>query len=969
MIGRRSFTYRLFFSPLLIVSLGSSAQYQSFKNYTPNDGIPSKMIYQSFQDDEGYIWLATEYGVSKYDGYHFDNYTMKSGLSDNEVLEFFKDDLGRTWLLTLNGKFAYHYQGKFYNSETDSTLRPLDAQSMITSAQKSPNGDIWFSTYNGELMRYDREKKVTKIFSGRFKTINKIIFLNDTKFLLLSRVGIYLVQIIDNLPPSQWVIQQVPFHRKNLSFFLKTQQLSDTSVLFTLRDKVYEYDITTNQIELLFQTPNRVLINNICLSGSRNLWICTTKGLIKYDLLVKKSYPVGGSLSDQNISHVLIDNEGNYWISTLENGLYFSTNIQILNYGEHSSLKIGPVNSLAVDDNGKIVMGMGDGTVMLLNDQNFEKWNFDYHYNYQPAVKKVVCSKDRYVICTSESFFVRRDNVKMVLLGAKDLVEHPTGDYWIASSNGIYRFYPEDFDHTNIDFNKRKLSSVRSNKIFLDNAGQVLVATDNDLLCISNLNSHSPEFKSLNLGFRVSDFCHLPDGTMLFATKGEGLFIKNKQGSTRMTIKDGLPSDYCKALYLEDDVIWLGTMKGISRIEYLGSNPQISTFNIEDGLNANEVNDILVLNDTVWVATEKGLSFFSKDLMKKESKPIDLYFSKIQVNEKMIDFKQTDELICEYDQNNIRIDYVGLCFKNRGNIFYRYRLSETSDWQLTKNTSLEFSALASGNYTFMVQAKSENGVWGKSENFRFVIKEVFWKSWVFQLLVAFVFGALVWFTFQVYLKRKQRKQQLEYKLSLSELKALRAQINPHFMFNALNSIQLFLKKNKNDEATSYLNKFARLMRLILSHSSKTDISIKEEVEALTYYLELERLRSENKFDFSIKIDARIDEYNTEIPAMVLQPFVENAIWHGLAPKPDQGSLQILFEKQDQKVIISIIDDGIGRSKSRQINKTKKDSKGIKLIEERIQLLNKSKVEKISLLIKDLSVKGGSGTKVIVTVPE
>ncbi len=971
MIGRRSFTYKLFVCALFIVSLGASAQYQSFKNYTPDDGLPSEMIYQSFQDKEGYIWLATAYGVSKYDGYRFTNYTTKSGLSDDEVFQFIEDDKGRIWFLTLNGKVSYFYQGKFHNSITNTELQLLDSESMITNVQEAPNGDLWFSTYNGVLKVYDQKGKVTKIFSDRFGTINKVIFFDNHRFLLFSRKGIYLIRMGDDLSPDHWDIQKVPFYYEyeTMPFHIKVKQVSDTHVIFAFTDKIYEYDALTNRIRLFFQSKGKVPINNICLSEGNILWICMTKGLIKYDILTKKYHPVNGALSNHSVSHVLTDREGNHWVSTLRNGVYFSTNVPILNYGENSSFKVGPVNSLGVDDKRRLVMGMKNGTVILLKGRGFEKWDFDYFFNAQSPVKKVLYANGWYIIGAAE-LFIRKDTIKSIKLGISDMIEHPSGDYWLASSRGVFRFHSSDFDSDFFDFKKRKLFFGRANKIFLDSKDRILVATDNDVLAINNLEDRTPEVKPLNLGLRVTDFCRLRDSTMMLATRGEGLFLKNSEMSVQLTRSDGLPSDYCNALHLDDDVIWLGTNGGVCKIDWSGSEPKIRTFNVEDGLSSNTVNDVLVFDDTVWVATEKGLSFFSKHLVKEETKPIEVRFSKFQVNDEDVDlFEEVGELNLEHDQNNIFIAYAGLSFKSRGNILYRYRLSENLGWRYTKNTSLEFSTLAAGTYNFTVEAKSETSDWGPPNNFRFTVNQVFWKTWVFQVLVVFGSGVLLWMIIQIVLSRKRKKRQTEYKLALSELKALRAQINPHFMYNALNSIQFFLQKSKNDEATSYLNKFARLMRLILNHSGKTDISIREEVEALTYYLELEKLRLEGKFNFDIKIDADIDEYNTEIPAMVLQPFVENAIWHGLAPKPGHGSLKVLFEKQNQKVMISILDDGIGRHKSKQLSKGKDDSQGIKLIEERIELLNRSRIEKISLHIGNLSDKDESGTKVIIMVPE
>ena len=291
-------------------------------------------------------------------------------------------------------------------------------------------------------------------------------------------------------------------------------------------------------------------------------------------------------------------------------------------------------------------------------------------------------------------------------------------------------------------------------------------------------------------------------------------------------------------------------------------------------------------------------------------------------------------------------------------------------WQYTNNRSLSFPALASGTYTFSLSAKGENSAWSKPVSIQFEIQEVFWKSNWFVSLIGAVFVGIVWLITQLYFSKIQRARNIKHRLTASELKAIRSRINPHFMFNALNSIQLFIKDNKSEEAVSYLNKFARLMRMILAHAERSTISIKEEVDALEHYLVLEKLRARENFDYEISISPDVDIYNYDIPAMVLQPFVENAIWHGLAPIKNNGLLQVKFEAFQEEIRVEVIDNGIGRAKSQAIKPSHRSSKGIKLTEDRIAALNLGKANKKRLNIEDLfplKVER-TGTKVTLTIP-
>jgi len=265
------------------------------------------------------------------------------------------------------------------------------------------------------------------------------------------------------------------------------------------------------------------------------------------------------------------------------------------------------------------------------------------------------------------------------------------------------------------------------------------------------------------------------------------------------------------------------------------------------------------------------------------------------------------------------------------------------------------------------------------------------------LLAAIIFRNII-------LKRRNEKQQLEHKLELQQLESerkeeslkhqatelemqvLRAQMNPHFIFNSLNSINRFILKKQSSEATEYLTKFSRLIRMILNSSANTSVSLAEDLEALQLYLELERLRCEEKFSFKIKFDPDLDIDFLQVPPMLLQPFVENAIWHGLMNLPDrqaglptdqagkesEGHLSINIQQENSTLICIITDDGIGRKKAAELkNKSgKHKSMGMKITESRIAMMQKMNSDGKSIEIKDLVCPDGSaaGTEVVLKIP-
>ena len=222
------------------------------------------------------------------------------------------------------------------------------------------------------------------------------------------------------------------------------------------------------------------------------------------------------------------------------------------------------------------------------------------------------------------------------------------------------------------------------------------------------------------------------------------------------------------------------------------------------------------------------------------------------------------------------------------------------------------------------------------------------------------------------LENMHRQAELHHHISELEMQALRAQMNPHFIFNCLNSINRFILKNDTEAASNYLTKFSRLIRMALTHSKQTVISLEDELEMVELYLDMERLRFKNAFDYNILVKTPIDTGNVFVPPMLLQPFAENAIWHGLMHKEERGHLDIELSVAKKTLTCTITDDGVGRKKAAEINSKsaeKKKSMGIQITAKRLALLNKDSSEPVFFNVEDLVDNEGrpGGTKVVLKV--
>ena len=374
--------------------------------------------------------------------------------------------------------------------------------------------------------------------------------------------------------------------------------------------------------------------------------------------------------------------------------------------------------------------------------------------------------------------------------------------------------------------------------------------------------------------------------------------------------------------------------------------------------------DIALYDNKIVLATNLGI-----DIIEDCKKPFEFnstYIYPIIVNNKQ--YSSSDNTYnLKSSQNNIQISFVTPFYGENNQIKYRYKLSDTDTvWKITSNTTIQFPNLSSGNYRFVVQP-FYNNIYGEEAFINLNICPYFTQTWWFRVLI---FLILMWIGYIIY-RNKLHKKEVEKELILSKQKALRSQMNPHFIFNSLNSIQNFILKNQQDLSIKYLSRFSKLIRNILDNSERTYIKISEDIEALTHYIELEKARFKNRFKYSFEVDKNLDTDFYCIPPLLIQPYVENAIWHGLMHKQESGSIFISYKMIDEKIVCTIEDDGVGRKKAGELEKSSAHvSKGTIITNERISILAKSHNIEIKCEVIDLYDKNKEayGTRIEFFIP-
>ncbi|HEX3168758.1 MAG TPA: histidine kinase, partial [Chitinophagaceae bacterium] len=349
-------------------------------------------------------------------------------------------------------------------------------------------------------------------------------------------------------------------------------------------------------------------------------------------------------------------------------------------------------------------------------------------------------------------------------------------------------------------------------------------------------------------------------------------------------------------------------------------------------------------------------------------------------------FTDLKSLKLSYKQNFFSFEFAALNYDHPEKNKYEYQLINFDKKVVSNGTNRVFSYtnVPPGRYTLKVTASNNDDQWNKAGfEMELIIIPPFWATWWFKTIVVLVLVGSVLLFFKLRengIKREQvRQTAINKQIAEIRMTALRGQMNPHFIFNSLNSIQHFITNRDKEEALNYLSKFSKLIRKILENSRENTVSISNELELLELYIQLEQLRFSNKFDYHIAIDEKIDLQNTEIPPLLIQPYIENAILHGLINKNDKGDLWLSLERNNGLLVCKIEDNGIGRARSQEIEQGKVSrhrSLGIKVTEERISGLFALLDYKMEVVTEDLfKIKQApeetaqpAGTRVTISIP-
>jgi ligand-binding sensor domain-containing protein len=963
----RKFYYFIFF---LIHCKVGLAQDPFFTHFGADEGLVALANFNVVQDNKNLIWVGSEEGLFYYDGKQFTLVKSKQATTKG-VFNLQKDENGELWCSTISGHiFKVKNKKLVLFKDLSSELKGAFAHLIVLE------NNIFFLS---QTESFQLDKQTAKIKKRLNAQVSKVI---------KTKTGFYYYNInsLNTLTYVEEVNNEIHTtilrENKDLDFGnFQSLKLFGKSVLIRDRDKkCFSINERTKELDLI-QLPNP--LKQIQVYTSKDLdgvsWLLTSKGIIqltkeKSGFVIKNHF-----FKKYQITDLFVDNEGNLWCTTLYNGVIVIPNLAVTK--QYILSDDDDIIFIEKATDNLLLLGTQKGFLVVYNisDESFEKIEIP---NSRP-VNRIYYNSD------SNKAFISTNgtNSYVYSLTDKSLTDYGTefttakGFAEVSKDSLLYLSYRGVLLYKNIQKNTafKEIARKRPISVHYDTKNkQSYISYIDGTLCYNNQFEATP-VKYHNKRIIFSSFA----GTQksLWGLSDNKLYLlRNTQIKDSLTVNDGLLNSQIRGVLGEGNQIWIVTEKGVQKFNEL--TREITTIKLKDE-NSIKFKQPVYAGKSLWIPGNSYLCKLSdknKDLFKKNEIP-DAYISEVIIGGKTVSIEAS--YLLPYNTNDITFQLRANGFLANKQHVFQYKLKGfDNDWQTAELNEdiVRYIGIPSGKYEFLIRTKALHGEIGKIAIPTLIqVKKPFWDTWWFYVLVLLlaIIALIFYFRFKIKIKEEEGQRELEKvildsRISKLKLENLRSQMNPHFIFNSLGAIQDYVMKNEKYLASDYLVKFSRLIRLYLNHSRLNTITLKEELHSLEIYIALEQLRFENKFNVQLNVDQKLNQEQVQVPPLFIQPFVENAIKHGLVHKSTSGNLWIDINSISKNVIqITVEDDGIGREKSAEINKKRRghQSFAVSATEERINLYKKEKLFEIEVGFKDKfsGNKKATGTKVIITI--
>lgn len=954
--------------PALLIGLRAAAQQYGFVAYTTEDGLAQSQVRTIAEDAEGFLWFGTLGGASRFDGDHFVNYALREGLPDPQVNMLHAAANGILWMACGSG-LAYA-TGRSVHTEH---LPMPWAGRRVLSLASGADGNLYMATDGAGVAR--RTAEGWSLLPGypleEHPSARVLHVLPDGDLLIGLRSGMlrYGRNGATMVPGTEGMAISGIDHAADGSIWLSTYgsgvlQLGPSGSLraYTMADGLMEMNF-----------------RSILVDDQQRVWAASKVGVVRITHGKVKELSVEQGLPGENIWSLHQDRAGNIWMGSDGAGVYRFAGERFVNYTMRDGLCSDQVMAVVQDAAGAIWLGTygqgicrldGSGRITTANGlPNNTVWSAcrgsgDRLYFgtsdglvlvengrtvplkpekalrgerilslYKDRKGRLWCgTRDRIIVFAADGGSTEHRSVEDVpLRSVRGFVEDAHGRMWCATEQGVVRFAT---DGAGARVGGEELGDRSVHCLEIDRQGRVWAGSGNGLVCLAgdSVRSFRPgnDFATNNIGFLLCD----QEG-MLWAGSNNGIWYFHPDSSElepdRITRSDGLlgteanlNAKFCDA----QGRLYFGTNGGLAV-----HDPSLA----RNGGGLRRPGTFLLELRSFLLPTDWSNACDSIDA--RSGMPIGLDLS--------------------YQRNHLTFDFTAVGLNKGNHMRFKYRLlGFDPDWSPPGNgRSATYSNLPHGEYVFEVRAAEHAGEWGAVSEFAFRIRPPFWLRWWFFMLCGLLAGAVVMAiqaAFHARRARHEKARQLALRSRMLQLEqqALNANMNRHFIFNALNSIQYYINRQDRTAANHYLAGFAKLIRKNLDASTSDTTTLREELQRLELYLMLEQMRFGEKFSYRIEVASAVDAERVELPAMMLQPYVENSIWHGILPSGRAGTVWVRVEPLGQSgVRVSVVDDGVGVDQSLATKRQGEDdhiSRGIAITKGRADVLRKLALMEISI---------------------
>lgn len=1023
----------------LVVVAAAAQQSYHFENFTTVNGLSHNEVHALLRDRQGFLWVGTANGLNRFDGYSFTNFLPQrdksNSISGAAISSLAEDSKGNIWIAHFNGlevydpirdtfilqspvqdtqyfNWAFVHGSKLFIDKKDRVVVVNETADLIVLDSKT--GTHRF--FRPPPVAPEQRPPFNRTLEGNY--LYGITRKSDTEAWVTSSHGTFSF----NTETGEFQFYPMPDCECTTNTgFLFADTIRNLLWFSCFEDNLhYSFDYKTGKTRQWDIPADQPLISGlgIATTDAHHIWFSSlgvldtrTEKFTKVSHISKDYH----SVLDGSVAALYCDRDGILWVATTSGLSKLDPNLQAFGYAHVAAHPEEKYDNSIFE-----VYTEADYKTAYIT--SFYESGL-YIYDFQTGQSSVIPStierpldnmtriyKDSYgitwLVAYSHIYQVDFNTMQFNSIplpplqeGSNrvitDMAEDTDGNLWFTKWRAGILFFDRQRNELryieNPKLNTRLgfyvTASPNGEEIWISTIGDGVLGYNirtKEILVLDTLVAKGTDLDILQTQGAVVDAAN-----NLWIATGKGLARRTPDGAVRIFASiDGFPTDAFESITKDlKGMIWVTTASGVSSID--PKTFEIRNYDERHGLKVKGILHRISVSPIgeLFIGVRQGFIRFHPDSIKIDQRAPNVLITSFKVNDKEYKDKNgrgiyQSTLFLRPDENFFSIEFAALNFTlPEDNVYYYQLEGMDEDWKIAgKNRTVYYTKVPPGRYKFRLKAKNKDGIWSEYEtSLSIQVNAPFWQTSWFLALIGIGIAGMIFLSYQYHtqqIRRQERmKAEFDKKLAEVEMTALRSQMNPHFLFNCLNSINRFIQCNEPDAASAYLTKFSRLVRLVLDNSRTNTVTLRDELEALRLYLELESMRFVNRFKYVIDVSPALDKTSIDVPPMLIQPYVENAIWHGLMHKESDDCTLFLriFADDNNQLIIEIEDNGIGRDAARELKSksaTLHKSHGMKVTAERIDIINEMYQTKATVHIEDLVYPDGqpAGTKVRLSLP-